>query len=184
MYIFDPNPTPSDDQEWSGWIPLTWRPAETQDNAVLAGAAAGAAFGGPLGAVVGGVAANTFLKKQVLCKGSPQAIDSPCECEYNNLDSLDARLFPYRGVSCRVCCDHGRSIFSVVEWHYRRAIYPQLHSKRFMHSRLSCRGGVRVRVNPNLTPKRSGHVLTSNTKPPCRTCTPPPAADLQGGSSE
>jgi len=40
-------------------------------------------------------------------------IDSSCECEHNNPDSLAARLFPIRGLSCRACCDHGRSIFSV-----------------------------------------------------------------------
>lgn len=52
-------------REWSGWIPLSWRPKETKDNAVLAGAVAGAFVAGPLGAAAGGVLANTFLKKEV-----------------------------------------------------------------------------------------------------------------------
>ena len=45
-----------------------------------------------------------------------RATDSPCECEYNNPDSLDVL---HCGVSCRACCDHGRSNFSVAgdpEW--------------------------------------------------------------------
>jgi len=43
------------------------------------------------------------------------SIYSPCECEHNDPDSLDARCatVPFHGVSCRACCDHGRSIFSV-----------------------------------------------------------------------
>ena len=53
------------EREWTGWIPLTWRPPETQDNAVMAGAVAGAFIAGPAGAAAGGVLANTFLKKQV-----------------------------------------------------------------------------------------------------------------------
>jgi len=32
-------------------------------------------------------------------------IDSPCECEYNNLDSPGCATVPLRGVSCRACCD-------------------------------------------------------------------------------
>ena len=36
------SPDPGGGGSWSGWIPLTWRPAETKDNAVLAGSVAGA----------------------------------------------------------------------------------------------------------------------------------------------
>ena len=52
------------ERSWSGWIPLTWRPAETQDNTVMAGAAAGAMIAGPPGALVGGLLGN-FIKKGV-----------------------------------------------------------------------------------------------------------------------
>ena len=36
------SPDPGGGGSWGGWIPLTWRPAETKDNAVLAGSVAGA----------------------------------------------------------------------------------------------------------------------------------------------
>jgi len=41
-------------------------------------------------------------------------IDSPCECEPNNPDSLDARLFPSVVLAVAPAVTHGRSIFSVV----------------------------------------------------------------------
>lgn len=52
-------------RSWSGWLPLTWRPEETRDNAMLLGTVAGAAVAGPVGAAAGGVLASTFLKKPV-----------------------------------------------------------------------------------------------------------------------
>jgi len=53
-----------EERSWSGWIPLKWRPPETQDNTVLAGAAAGAMLGGPPGALVGGFL-GSMIKKGV-----------------------------------------------------------------------------------------------------------------------
>ena len=49
---------------WSGWVPLNWRPEETQDNTVLIGTVAGAAVAGPLGAVAGAALGN-LIKKPV-----------------------------------------------------------------------------------------------------------------------
>lgn len=54
----------SSQRSWAGWIPLTWRPEETQDGSVMAGAAAGAMIAGPPGALVGGLIGN-FIKKGV-----------------------------------------------------------------------------------------------------------------------
>jgi outer membrane lipoprotein SlyB len=39
-------------------VPLTWRPAETQDNTVQLGAVAGAVVAGPMGAAAGGFTAG------------------------------------------------------------------------------------------------------------------------------
>jgi len=48
--------------------------------------------------IVGRVAAAAEFKKTPIPAAPPDrgwlAIDSPCECEHNNPDSLDARLFP------------------------------------------------------------------------------------------
>ena len=51
-------------RSWSGWVPLTWRPAETQDNTVMLGTVAGAAVAGPAGAAVGAFVGN-MIKKPV-----------------------------------------------------------------------------------------------------------------------
>ena len=45
-------------RRWQGWVPLTWRPAETQDNTVQLGAVAGAVVAGPMGAAAGGFTAG------------------------------------------------------------------------------------------------------------------------------
>jgi len=42
-----------------------------------------------------------------------RAIYSPCECETQQPRFPRCATVPHRGVSCRACCDHGRSIFSV-----------------------------------------------------------------------
>lgn len=61
--LLKPNGT-AKEREWSGWVPLTWRPAETQDNTVMIGTVAGAALGGPLGAAAGGFV-GSLIKKPV-----------------------------------------------------------------------------------------------------------------------
>ena len=58
-------PGGSDEQRrWGGWVPLTWRPAETRENAVQMGAVAGAFVAGPMGAAAGGLI-GSLLKKPV-----------------------------------------------------------------------------------------------------------------------
>jgi hypothetical protein len=53
---------------WSGWIPLNWRPPETQDNVVLGlgagqiGMVAGAAVAGPVGAAAGAFIGSLVTK--------------------------------------------------------------------------------------------------------------------------
>jgi len=53
---------------WSGWLPLTWRPSETQDNVLLGvgagqiGFAAGAMVAGPVGAAAGAFLGSKFSK--------------------------------------------------------------------------------------------------------------------------
>ena len=61
--LLKPRGTP-DDRSWSGWVPLTWRPAETQDNTVMLGTVAGAFVGGPAGAAAGGFI-GSMIKKPV-----------------------------------------------------------------------------------------------------------------------
>ena len=51
-------------RSWSGWVPLTWRPAETQDNTVMVGTVAGAFVAGPMGAAAGGFL-GSLIKKPV-----------------------------------------------------------------------------------------------------------------------
>lgn len=58
-------PGGSDKQRrWEGWVPLTWRPAETRENAVQIGAVAGAVVAGPMGAAAGGLI-GSLMKKPV-----------------------------------------------------------------------------------------------------------------------
>jgi len=45
--------------------------------------------------------------------GDYMSIDSSCDCEDNDPESLDATTVSLRGISCRACCGHGRSIFFV-----------------------------------------------------------------------
>jgi len=52
------------ERTWSGWVPMTWRPEVTQDNAVMIGTVAGAAVAGPAGAAVGAFVGN-LVKKPV-----------------------------------------------------------------------------------------------------------------------
>jgi len=59
----NPEGTP-EERQWSGWVPLTWRPEEVQDGAVTIGVAAGAALAGPVGAAAGGLL-GTLIKKPV-----------------------------------------------------------------------------------------------------------------------
>jgi hypothetical protein len=61
--LLKPSGRPSE-REWSGWVPLTWRPSETQDNTVMIGAVAGAAVAGPVGAAAGGFL-GSLIKKPV-----------------------------------------------------------------------------------------------------------------------
>ena len=55
-------------RQWSGWVPLTWRPPETEDNVVLGlgagqiGMVAGAAVAGPLGAAAGAALGSLVTK--------------------------------------------------------------------------------------------------------------------------
>jgi len=43
----------------------------------------------------------------------PLCIETVCECEHNNPDSLDVRRFPSVVLAVAPAVDHGRSIFSV-----------------------------------------------------------------------
>eukprot|EP00746_Dinoflagellata_sp_MGD_P078422 gnl/MRDRNA2_/MRDRNA2_31364_c0_seq1.p1 gnl/MRDRNA2_/MRDRNA2_31364_c0~~gnl/MRDRNA2_/MRDRNA2_31364_c0_seq1.p1 ORF type:complete len:965 (+),score=201.88 gnl/MRDRNA2_/MRDRNA2_31364_c0_seq1:101-2995(+) len=52
------------ERSWTGWIPLTWRPEETQDYTVMAGTMAGAMVAGPVGAAAGGFI-GSLMKKPV-----------------------------------------------------------------------------------------------------------------------
>ena len=61
--LINPGGPPSA-RTWSGWVPLTWRPAETQDNTMMIGTIAGAAVAGPLGAAAG-AALGSMIKKPV-----------------------------------------------------------------------------------------------------------------------
>ena len=54
----------ADDRSWDGWVPLTWRPAETRDNTVMMGTVAGAFVAGPAGAAAGGFI-GSMIKKPV-----------------------------------------------------------------------------------------------------------------------
>lgn len=55
-------------RRWSGWVPLTWRPPETQDNVVMGlgagqiGLIAGAALAGPMGALAGAALGSMITK--------------------------------------------------------------------------------------------------------------------------
>lgn len=52
------------ERTWTGWVPLSWRPSETVDNAKMIGAMAGMWMGGPLGAAAGGFV-GSLIKKGV-----------------------------------------------------------------------------------------------------------------------
>ena len=62
--LISPGSKKQSDREWEGWVKLTWRPAETQDNTVMMGTVAGAALGGPVGAAAGGFI-GSLIKKPV-----------------------------------------------------------------------------------------------------------------------
>jgi len=57
--LLRPNANDENSRTWSGWVPLTWRPPETEDNVVMGlgagqiGMVAGAAVAGPVGAAAG-----------------------------------------------------------------------------------------------------------------------------------
>jgi len=69
-------------RSWSGWVPLTWRPAETQDNTVMLGTVAGAAVAGPAGAAVGAFVGNMIKKPvqgevRIELRYTPLSADTP-----------------------------------------------------------------------------------------------------------
>jgi len=53
---------------------------------------------------------TTNIERDVGALGWKPAIDSPCECEHNNPDSLDARLFLVLAVAPAVTMDEASSL--------------------------------------------------------------------------
>ena len=76
-------------------------------------------------------------------------IDSPCECEHNEPDSLDARLFP-SVVLVRACCDNGRSIFSVGSESGRTHTHTRRHKIRAWSCSLSLSRSLSPSFSPSL----------------------------------
>jgi len=60
--LLDPAGAMVETRSWSGWLPLTWRPEETQDGTVQLGVVAGAAVAGPMGAAAGAIVGSMFKK--------------------------------------------------------------------------------------------------------------------------
>lgn len=66
--LLRPDAADERDRQWSGWVPLTWRPPETEDNVVMGlgagqiGMIAGAAVAGPMGAAAGAVLGSMVNK--------------------------------------------------------------------------------------------------------------------------
>ena len=66
--LLKPTSMDEGERQWSGWVPLTWRPPETEDNVVLGlgagqlGMVAGAAVAGPVGAAAGAFLGSMITK--------------------------------------------------------------------------------------------------------------------------
>jgi len=83
----------------------------------------------PIAHTASTAAAPHYRHSEGARRPAPPSLDSPCECEHSNLDSLDARLFPFvvLAVAPAVTMDEASSLS---RYHHREYASSSGHSRR------------------------------------------------------